>query len=138
MPIQNDINFGGSTFQRPQVPNDTYNVVIKDVKGRHVKVNKFTGEPQDVIDFDFEIADGDHKGTVVGKYYVSTKVSPPSEGRSASNIYLILSALYGTPDEKLLATWRENTANVLNDAIGSKLRILTTDSKVINFLPAKK
>lgn len=141
MPIKNDIfsnNSGAGMYDRLEVADDTYNVTIKDIRDRHVAMDKYTGEPKDVLDIDFEITDGDHKGGILNKGFVNPVIGAGGEGRSTSILYNILVAVHGPATPDLLASWQSDPKNVLNDLIGRSLRVLTKESRVVNYLPAKK
>lgn len=136
MPIEGNINLQGS-FQRPEVEDNTYSVKIKDVRQRHVEMDRYTGGARDVLDFDFEILQGEEKGTVLGKGFITPKITPSVEGRSASNLYTIISAVFGEPDEKTLSAYRSGSTKFLNSLIDTELRVVTKDSKIISYLKSK-
>ena len=136
MPIQGKVNLQGQ-FEKPEVADDTYEVKIKDIRQRHIAQDKFTGEERDVLDFDFEILSGKYKGTILGKGFVTPRITPPVDGRSASNLYVISSAIFGEPDEKTLSAYRNGGTKFLNSLIDEELRIVTKNSKIINYLSKK-
>ena len=137
MPVQNNINLMGG-FQRPIVDDDTFEVKVKDIRSRHIDADKFTGMEKDVLDFDFEVLSGTNKGTVLGKGFITPKITPPSGGKSASNLYTIICAIFGTPDEEELASYVSGGSEFLNSLIDKELRVVTKDSRIISYLAKKK
>jgi len=136
MTLQGKINLQGG-FDRPEVDDDTYEVKVKDIRQRHINQDKFTGEEKDVLDFDFEILSGSNKGTILGKGFVTPRITPPDSGRSPSNLYVIISAIFGEPDEKGLSAYRSGGIDFLNSLFGEELRVVTKDSKIISYLSKK-
>ena len=135
--LQEKINLQGS-YSKPEVADDTYEVKVKDIRFRHVEVDRYTGGSKDVLDFDFEILSGSEKGVVLSKGFVTPKITPSVEGRSASNLYLIISGIFGEPDEEALSSYRSGGTEFLNSLVNEELRIVTKGSKIINYLTKKK
>lgn len=113
MPIKQPIQVQASTFE--VVPEDMYNVTVKDVEMVD-STNWNTGQPEQKLQFTFEIADGEHKGALLSRRTTFNY-------SSKSVLFNLVSSVAGkaVPAEQV-------TMDFINSMIGSPVRVVVKNT----------
>ena len=119
MPIQNNWS-GPERKEFPPLPEDTYEVAIKDIELVQGKAYK-SEEMVEQLKFTFEMLEGQFKGRLLFKN-ISPVLSAGGAGKNPANFNLIYEAVYRkTPYQDQLKTI---DANVVNGLINKTLRLV--------------
>lgn len=120
------------------LPDDTYQVVIKDISTTEGK-NFNTGEPETQLEFTFQVLDeGEHHGKILKKW-VTPKYAPQKGNKQESNLHAIV----------VKTLKREPTPDDLHlhDLFGKQLRVVVSTytsnagflrNKIEGYLPIKE
>lgn len=124
--------------QIPPMPDDTYQVVVKDISETEGK-DFNTGEPMKQLEFSFQVLDeGEFRGRILKKW-VTPKYAPKKDNRSESNLHAIITKVLKkepAPDEIHL-----------HELIGKQLRVVVSTytsnagyerNKIETYLPTKE
>ena len=122
MSIQNNWS-GPEKKQFPPLPEDTYEVLIKDIELMQGKAYK-SEELVEQLKFTFEVLGGEFKGRLLFKN-ISPVLSAGGPGKNPANFNLIYEAVYRkTPYQDQLKTI---DANVVNGLINKTLRLVVKE-----------